>query len=405
MTKPDHQVSYKHHSSHHQDTEHEGTTNTLPSETTTRKASNNKKRATPSSASTHIKHDAPVPTKGDGQRPVRKPNPPALRSIDTMEMDAYISPEEIESAIERLKLLVSDKRAKRVTSQSQFWKATFSVPLGTELEQRSVSATFYFDCTARGADIPMRLQFNVGLMKVGHVDKLMDAFKEVFPYDYKRVAAALRVHGVDEAYDHEGNLEDFILEHRRATVVARYYIKTGAGGEIQTAYTGSVDSPSHGVLYDIESADVYRNALGQPVPLNKDTAADTFECRKGMIRIESRRVFKDHPLTLEELLKLPSAFHEYLFFDLTRLSARDRRDSVFMGFVDSVRLRGLNAAVKRLQVSYGGGRPAIREVKQFEDRLAACSCTWWSALDHSQQLGKLLRAAPIWKFLKHTAKA
>jgi hypothetical protein len=345
-----------------------------------------------------------VSNSSDDRTRVPRNNNPQLRSIDTMEMDADLTENEIVKAIERLKLMVNSKTARRVTKERKFWRAIFSVPLGTgRQDDRSVSITFYFDCTAHNSNVPFRIQFNAGLIQEQHVRRLMAVFKEVFPFDYASVARSLRFHGVDEAYDHAGSLEDFVLERLRTTTVERYYIKTNAGGSIQTAYIGSHASPSHGVLYDLGSADAYRNALGQAVPLNKDTATHSFVERKGMIRIESRRVF-DKPLTLQQLLELPSAFREYRFFDLTRLSRRDRLDPVLMGFVDSVRLRGVHSASKRLEEAFGGGRAAKRRVKEFEHRLADCGCTWWQALDHQQQLGVLLKNAPIWRFLRRTAK-
>jgi hypothetical protein len=365
--------------------------------------SKNKKALSAFSASASINRDVP-PTHTAIARAMHASSQPQLRSIDTIELDADLADNEIEAAIERLRLMVNTKTARRVTRERRFWKRIYSVPLGTDRQgDRGVSLTFYFVCTANNADVPMRLQFNVGLIQESHARRFIEVFREVFPFDYQRVARCLRVHGTDEAYDHIGSLEDFILERPRTTTVERYFIKTNAGGAIQTSYIGGVNSPSHGVLYDLGSADAYRNALGQPVALNKDTATHTFVEREGMIRIESRRVFPKS-LTMQQLLKLPSAFHEYLFFDLTRLPRRERRDPVFMGYVDSVRLRGLNSAGKRLAELFGGGRAAKRQVKEFEDRLASCRCAWWQALDHQQKLGVLLRSAPIWCFLKHTAK-
>jgi hypothetical protein len=365
--------------------------------------SHDSKHKKASSASISINHDAPS-TRTAIARAIHANHQPQLRIIDTMELDADLADHEIEEAIERLKLMVNAKTARRVTKDRRFWKRIYSVPLGTGRQgDRSVSLTFYFVCTAKNANVPMRLQFNVGLIQESHARRFIKVFREVFPFSYQGVAQLLHVHGIDEAYDHAGSLEDLLLERPGSTSVERYYIKTNAGGAIQTSYIGGVNSPSHGVLYDLGSADAYRSALGQAVPLNKDTATHTFVERKGMIRIESRRVFKK-PLTIQQLLKLPSAFHEYLFFDLTRLSRQDRGDPVFMGYVDSVRLRGLHSAGRRLKESFGGGRPAQRQVREFEDRLASCRCTWWQSLDHQQQLGVLLRAAPIWRFLKRTGE-
>lgn len=418
MRKLDSKASYKHNSSKYVDDVaigSEAEANELNHSNNSVRLGKTKKAKLTSAAkafaaSKYINDDArpksekKTKAKGSGESAVRETVVPELRSIDTMEMDAPLNEQQIERAIGKLKLMVNDKRARRVTNESRFWEAKFSVPLGTGRQgERSVSITFYFVCTAKNSNVPMRLQFNVGLIRDEHVKRLIEVFKEVFPLDYKEVARSLRIHGVDEAYDRTGSLEDFILERGSSTTVERYYIKTSAGGEIQTSYIGSVDSPSHGVLYDLGSADAYRNARGQAVPLNKDTATHVFKCRMGMIRIESRRVFKS-PLTMQDLLRLPSAFHEYQFFDLTRLPARKRRDPVFIGYVDSVRLRGVHSASKRLEAALGGGRPAARQVAEFEERLGRANSTWWSAIDHRQQLGVLLRAAPIWQFLRLTAR-
>jgi hypothetical protein len=423
MKSSNSKVSYKHNSNNHRPREESSSGNSRESiesrgerngygeKLTKKKAAKDSNEikfsshsSTSTAASKHIRDDAPL-AKSTVQRAVRDPIYPTLRSIDTMEMDAPLDEHQIEGAITRLKLMVIDRRARRITKESGFWKATFSVPLGSgKHSDRNVSLTLYFVCLAKNADVPMRIQFNVGLIRDDHVKHLIQVFKEVFPLDYKQVARSLRVHGVDEAYDREGSLEDFVLERASSTTVERYYIKTNTGGNIQTSYIGSVDSPSHGVLYALGSADAYRNARGQAVPLNADTATHTFKCRDNMIRIESRRVFKQAPLTLAQVIELPSAFHEYQFFDLTRLPAKERNDPLFMGYVDSVRLRGLHGASKRMVTVLGGGRPATRRIAEFEQRLGKASCTWWSAIDHRQQLGVLLRDAPIWRFLRLTAK-
>lgn len=412
MAKKDRKSSYKHDSSDQTDSDNSlGSLDkqSKPKEKLTTSETERKKKQThvTSSASTSspINDDAQPMAKSAVQRAVKKTINPGLRIIDTMEMDAPLNAQQIESAIKKLKAMRSEKRARQLTSESKFWKAKFTVPLGSGSGGRNVSVTFYFECTANNSNVPMRLQFNVSLIREEHARRFIKVFKEVFPFDYKQVAKSLRFHGVDEAYDRPGSLEDFVLERPASTTVERYYIRTNSRGEIQTSYIGSEDSPSHGVLYDLGGADAFRNALGEAVPLNKDTATHKFNSREGMIRIESRRVFKGSPLTLKELLELPSAFHEYQFLDLNRLSAKDRCDPAFIGYVDSVRLRGVHAASKRLEAALGGGRPAKRQVALFEARLGTASCVWWSAIDHRQKLGVLLRKSAIWKFLRHTATA
>lgn len=105
-------------------------------------------------------------------------------------------------------------------------------------------------------------------------------------------------------------------------------------------------------------------------------------------------------LTYAELLQTPSAFSEYYLFDLSRLPPRDRRDTAFVGYTEIVRLRGMHGAKQRLLNMHGKTAETKRLIADYEQRLARAQCEWWTQLDRTQQLGALLNALPVNKFMK-----
>ncbi|HRK37287.1 MAG TPA: hypothetical protein PK347_02770 [Burkholderiaceae bacterium] len=328
---------------------------------------------------------------------------PLLRTLDKAETDAPASDEQVERAIDICKDMAKEKRAIRITNQSQNWQAVFAVPLDPDLPARHAqnpSVTLYFVYRRNNADVPFRLQLNPHKLNARHTDSLIDLWTRIWPVGWRELRAASRYHRVDEASDAFGDLDYQILDRKASQVTSRYYTQTGRGGKIKTAYIGEHSAENGGVLYDRFSSEVFRNADGDPVQLNRNTATHTFDQVEGVIRVESRRVFKPK-LTYAELCQTPSALSEYFLFDLSRLPPSDRRDTAFMGYVEIVRLRGMHGAKHRLINMQGETAQTKRMIADYERRLASCQCEWWTQLDRTQQLGALLTSLPVNKFLKY----
>ena len=331
---------------------------------------------------------------------------PKLRTLDKAMIDAPATPEHVDRAIDIAHQLRKNGQAIQLTNQSRNWRAVFVAYLDggkSPDHSKNPSATLYFDYRGNAkADVPFRLQFNPHKLDAQHTDSLIDLWKRILPIGWRELRRDARYFRMDEAVDAAGDLDNLILDRKASQVTCRYYTQTGRNGKIKTAYIGEDSAANGGALYDRFSAEVFRNADCEPVPLNRETATHTLDQLKdveGIIRVESRRVFATK-LTYAELLKTPSAFSEYYLFDLSRLPARDRRDIAFIGYTEIVRLRGMHGAKQRLFDMHGKTADTKRMIADYEQRLARAQCEWWTQLDRTQQLGALLNALPVNKFME-----
>ena len=322
-------------------------------------------------------------------------------------VDAPATPEQVERAIDICKELVKAGDATRITNQSRNWEAVFVVYLNSQLpagHSLNPSVTLYFNYRGNAkANVPFRLQLNPHKLDAPHTQTLIRLWETIFPIGWRELRHDARYFRVDEAVDKQGDLDYLILDRKASQVTIRYFTQTGRDGKIKTAYIGEQSAENGGAMYDRYSAEVFRNADGEPVPLNRETATHTLDQVKdaeGIIRVESRRVFATK-LTYAELLQTPSAFSEYYLFDLVHLPPRDRRDAAFMGYTEIVRLRGMHGAKQRLLDMLGKTAETKRMIADYEQRLAHAQCEWWTQLDRTQQLGKLLVSLPANKFMKH----
>lgn len=331
---------------------------------------------------------------------------PLLRTLDKAMVDAPATPDQVDRAIDICKDMARAGDATRITNQSQNWQAVFVVYLNSQLpagHSQNPSVTLYFNYRGNAkANIPFRLQFNPDKLDAQHTESLIGLWKTICPIGWRELRRDARYYRVDEAVDAAGDLDNLILDRKASQVTSRYFTQTGRNGKIKTAYIGEDSAANGGALYDRFSAEVFRNADCEPVPLNRETATHTLDQLKdveGIIRVESRRVFATK-LTYAELLQTPSAFAEYYLFDLSRLPPRDRRDTAFVGYTEIVRLRGMHGAKQRLLEMHGKTAETKRLISDYEQRLARAQCEWWTQLDRTQQLGALLKALPANKFMK-----
>lgn len=329
-----------------------------------------------------------------------------IRTLDKAMVDAPATPEQVERAIEIAHQLRKNGQAIQITNQSRNWRAVFVASLDSNkssVHSKNPSATLYFDYRGNAlANVPFRLQFNPHKLDAQHTDSLIDLWERIWPIGWPELRRDARYFRTDEAADAVGDLDNLILDRKASQVTVRYYTQTGRDGKIKTTYIGEDSAANGGTLYDRYSAEVFRNADCEPVPLNRDTATHTLDQLRGVegvIRVESRRVFATK-LTYAELAKTPSAFSEYYLFDLSRLPPHDRRDTAFMGYTEMVRLRGMHGAKQRLFDMLGKTAKTRRMIADYEQRLARCQCEWWTQLDRTQQLGNLLESLPAKKFMK-----
>ena len=99
--------------------------------------------------------------------------------------------------------------------------------------------------------------------------------------------------------------------------------------------------------------------------------------------------YKTPGVFVEEIPKLPPSVAQVE----TALPA-------FIGYTEIVRLRGMHGAKQRLFDMQGKTAETKRLIADYEQRLARAQCEWWTQLDRTQQLGKLLESLPANKFMK-----
>ena len=391
------------------DLETTGTSNTTGKGQNGKKGKQNKTKALPASTNAHGNAKQQVDLHATASHQVQlkfAKVQPQLRALDKAMVDAPATPEQVDRAIDIAHQLRKNGQAMQITNQSRNWRAVFVAYLdGSKSPDHSKnpSATLYFDYRGNAkADVPFRLQFNPPKLDAQHTEILTDLWERIWPIGWRELRRDARFFRIDEAADAAGDLDNLILDRKASQVTVRYFTQTGRNGKIKTAYVGEDSAANGGALYDRFSAEVFRNADCEPVPLNRETATHTLDQVKdveGVIRVESRRVFATK-LTYTELLQTPSAFSEYFLFDLSRLPPRDRRDTAFIGYTEIVRLRGMHGAKQRLFDMHGKTAETKRLIADYEQRLARAQCEWWTQLDRTQQLGKLLESLPANKFMK-----
>lgn len=357
-----------------------------------------------------IGHKIKAPRKPDraavtraGHQPSTRPVAKTLRSIDKLILDLELESIELEDVVEQLKSLVSGGQVRRITNQSKFWRFVFFLKFDDHFKSRftkDVGVAFQCQSICDTVKTKMQVVLNPALMDKQQVEQFMYVWKTIFPVRYRQMVSRCRVYRLDEAIDVDVTLDDLIVELDSSQVSARYYTKTDRRGRIETMYTGGIESEHHGVAYDQDAANGHKTEAGHAVPLNAATADHTFVSRAGNTRIESRRIFKKEPLTIAQLLILPSAMDAYSVLDLTRLRPRDC-DSGFIGYLDCIRLRGIRGARLHMLAQCKQSKEVKQLVADYERRLSCTGAEWWSALDHNQQLGVLMKAAPMWRFLRH----
>ena len=328
-----------------------------------------------------------------------------LRTIDKVMIDAPLSPEQIESAIDVCKQWVKGGCAIRITSQSERWQAVYVFYLGGSKNSdhtNNPSVTLHFQSRGHNSDVGFRLQLKPHHLDAQHVAALKKMWQKVFSFDWRDVRSAATIYRGDEALDFMGNLDSILFDRKASQVKDNYFIKTNRKGGIQTQYIGEATTASRGIVYDRELAELFRNHAGQPVPLNRKTATHVMEHDKnvdGLIRVESRRVFTPK-LSYTEFMQTPSAFSEFNVFDLSRLRPRDRQDNGLMLYIEWVRLRGTHGAKHRLFEMQGKTAATKKLLAEYTSRLARTQCEWWQQLDRVQQLGVLLDTLLVNSFLK-----
>lgn len=334
---------------------------------------------------------------------------PTLRTIDKVMIDAPLSDDEIESAIEVCKAWRKEGCAMQITNQSGYWQAVFVFYLEPDKDgghTKNPSVTLYFQSRGNNSTVSFRLQLNPNHIDADHVPNLIAMWKQLFSFSWQDVRLAARFYRGDEAWDFTGVLDDILLDRKASQVRDNYFIKTNRKGGIQSQYIGEATAASRGIIYDRDLAELFRNQEGKAVPLNRETATQVLKQDKDApttIRVESRRVFEPK-LTYAEFTQTPSAFVEFNVFDLSRLRPRDHRDTGFMLYVEWVRLRGVHGAKHRLFEMQGKTAETKRLIADYEQRLARAQCEWWMQLDREQQLGALLEKLPVNKFLKYIGR-
>jgi hypothetical protein len=230
--------------------------------------------------------------------------------------------------------------------------------------------------------------------------ELKNVWKALFGTQARDVVASMMFMRVDANADCPHPIRNLIIDLDGAKVGSKFFVKTTVGGQIQTYYVGSIESPHHGNAYDQYASDEFKSKVGEFVGRQspRENAELVFDQTKGRTRIESRRVFKQH-VSLSELAAITNPFGEFNVYDLSKLDGK-KSSLEFVTYLDCVRIRGISGANRYLSEACGNSKEGIATIHAHEERLTRLAAPWWRPQDFNASLLSVLKKTPVWQFLK-----
>lgn len=320
---------------------------------------------------------------------------PIVIGFDKAEMSVPLTATQLDAAVHKALQLVKQKRFTHRSSKSQPYKYLFVLTFDG-------GSKFVFNMVPNKTNIiyPMQVIFNPNHISETETEALIAVWKSLFGPQAREVAASMRFMRVDVNADSAHVIDNLIIDLDGAKVGQKYFVKTDTGGQIQTYYVGSDESPHHGIAYDQDASDDYKTRVGEFVGRQRpDKNAElVLEQSKGRTRIESRRVFNPH-VTLAELAAMTNPFSNYRVYDLSKLNGK-KTSLEFVTYLDCVRIRGIYGANRYLSEACGKSKEGIAIIHAYEQRLTRLAAPWWRPQDFNASLLAVLKQTPVWKFLK-----
>ncbi|WP_210547373.1 hypothetical protein [Rhodoferax sp. PAMC 29310] len=322
---------------------------------------------------------------------------PYQMNCDKVELNAYMSSQELGAAVERALEMVRDKTLVKSTSKQRHYQNVFKLPF-----ESGAYAMLQMTPTQANIKAQLKLVFNPNPSHMSVIDaRLMRrVWKELLGLNATAIARTMLFHRVDICADFEQRIDDLIIDLDGVKVGTRFGLTTANGGTIKSIYMGGVESQHHGVAYDQVASDNYKANVGEVTSrrrsLREDAEIALDATAKGL-RIESRRLFK-RPVGLSELSKQTDIFGGYKVWEVKRRSGI-RMSPEFIHYIDCVRLRGFNGA-RSWSLANAADRQATKAlIESHEKTLRRMVADWWRPEDFNASLLDVLRQSPAWLFL------
>lgn len=247
-----------------------------------------------------------------------------------------------------------------------------------------------------GEKVKQRLQItlNPGHLERPDVQKLERALAKILGLEWQRLIRSSRCTRIDACVDGVNvDIDSLLVTFTGARSQGTFYVQTDRDGRIGTYYLGSVQSATHGVVYDQIASEAYKKLVDEKL-LQRQRVADDAEVvlkqEPKRTRFEVRSVFKP-AIPLSALEKSPTALNKFCVHEIsekatTKLSAAD------LALIDVVRLRGLVGARSRLEKQTNGKAT----VDRLGSILARYAASWWDPQSFAQKLKSALRDSPVW---------
>lgn len=321
-------------------------------------------------------------------------------AIDKLCLDVPIDDIEMQAALSRAMGLIKTGEMVRGSTKHTFFKHAYVLKL-----ENGAAVRFSLSPNNPGKGANMQMEFNPAHITKSGCTALITVWKKLFPYLPQDVVARMRIRRIDVCIDVPYAVEDFIIDLSTARAGNKVFVYTDGQGKQQSAYLGSQESAMHGVAYDQDASDQYKQQVGEitsrkrvrddaELVMAQDGSKKRTESR---MRIENRRIFKT-AIGLDELASLPTGFGDYRVYCIAHMKREDC-DLEFMTYLDSVRFRGVSGARVFMTKACRNMGEVSRTISELEGRLSRLQAKWWDAQRFNTGLMALLQDAPIWKFI------
>jgi hypothetical protein len=348
----------------------------------------------------------PEPVAGNNHKPI-------LVGTDKFHFSVPVSDHQLERAVEVALQLVKSKEKPLThrTVKSEWFRHKFVYAFGSHTRVKPCQAVLKMEATKPDAKLKMEIDINPNNLTQSDVSELIRLFKDLFTLHARELAQKIGVMRIDHNADCAYRTDDLIIDMDGARVGQKFFVRTDAGAMLQSSYAGSAKAAERLSVYDIEGREAYMEEQARAAGHYQEEAhaEDALIHLKKVAggertRVELRRVFEGRHPNVSELGAIAHPFGHVNVYHIDHAKAQ-RLGVEFMAYLDSVRVRGVNGAGRYLVKRCGNSKEVKAKVQEFERQLARLAAPWWSPQDFNASALDLLKALPVWEFLRPSKKA
>lgn len=326
---------------------------------------------------------------------------PQIDKIILVLMSNDVSTAEQEAIAERLRRKLNTKELSRGSAKGEPFKRVFIQRLLTGAVAKFATEPTRPDYIRQF----MQITINPNQMQADDVEAFVDMVQAVFGPSWVRRMQAMKCCRLDACVDVEGVLaNDLIVMFDGSRTQATFFVQCDRNGRIQTIYVGSVQSATHGCVYDQTDSDAFKSLVGEKpslLQLRRVKAREDAELAiinepaKGRTRFEVRNVLSPM-VSIADLATMESAMHRFTVYEVRKKKGVPF-DTQFRMYLDSVRLRGVSGA--RAYLTANAKKVVMDNVQAFEDRLTKLSAVWWTPEAFVLDVSVALQQNDLWSLL------